>query len=308
MKGMDKRSGWIALCVLHPKARIFRYETAPSIIKLASNMAISLDINATSYFIMPSNFGWRGVQVTYTVKQLADLAEVSRRTLHYYDRIGLLLPEEVAKNGYRYYGEGSLLRLQQILFYKELGFGLEEIGEILSDPDFDLLRALESHRLRLEERGERLKRLIQTVDRTIMGLKGEIPMDDKGLFEGFEDEQEKKYAQEAVDQWGDEARQSLRKWNDYGREKQATIRAEGEAVYQDMIRLIGSDPGSPKVQAVVARWHRHLGYFYEPSKERLFGLAEMYVEEPRFRATFDRMDPRLAEFMRRAVRVYCENL
>jgi DNA-binding transcriptional MerR regulator len=246
--------------------------------------------------------------LNYTVKQLAQMAGVSRRTLHYYDQIGLLHPEQVAENGYRRYGEASLLRLQQILFYKELGLSLEAIGQVLSDPGFDLLGALERHRAVLVQRGERLRQLIGTVDRTIMSLKGEIPMDDKALFEGFDDEQEKSYAQEAVEKWGDEARRSIRKWNDYSNQKKAVIRAEGEAVYRDMVPLIGSDPGSPDVQAVVARWHEHLRYFYEPSREWLLGLAEMYVEDPRFRATFDSRHPQLAEFMLQAVGIYCKSL
>ncbi|HEX7975780.1 MAG TPA: MerR family transcriptional regulator [Anaerolineales bacterium] len=96
----------------------------------------------------------------YTVKQLSGLAGVSARTLHYYDEIGLLHPEQVGQNGYRYYGEGSLLRLQQILFYKELDLSLQEIREILDQPDFDLVRALESHRTALQRRQRRLDRLI----------------------------------------------------------------------------------------------------------------------------------------------------
>ncbi len=246
--------------------------------------------------------------MSYTVKQLAGLARVSRRTLHYYDQIGLLEPERIGQNGYRYYGESSLYRLQQILFFRELGFRLEEIGAILSRPDFDLVEALEKHRQALLERRERVERLIQTVERTIMSLKGELPMNDKVLFEGFEDEQEKQWSREAVARWGDEARFSVRKWNAYGKEKQSEIRAEGDAIYHDLAGLVGSDPASPAVQQIVARWHQHLRYFYEPSKERMLGLAEMYVESPEFRANFDKIHPELASFLRRAIRIYAANL
>jgi len=103
----------------------------------------------------------------YTVKQLADLAGVSRRTLHYYDQIGLLVPSSRRDNGYRLYGDGALLKLQQILFFRELGFGLEEINKILSKPDFDAIEALESHKGLLAKKAERLNELLETVDKTI---------------------------------------------------------------------------------------------------------------------------------------------
>ena len=109
----------------------------------------------------------------YTVKQLAELANVTNRTLHYYDQIGLLLPASYGDNGYRYYDENAVFRLQQILFFRELGFSLEQIHAILEGPDFDLLRALENHKLALQGKTERINRLIDTVDKTIfVGLTG----------------------------------------------------------------------------------------------------------------------------------------
>src|SRR5438552_16696386 len=115
-----------------------------------------------------------------TVKRLSKLAGVSVRTLHFYDEIGLLRPGRVGViNGYRYYGQAALLRLQQILYYKELGLSLEEIAEVLDQPGFDVATALEAHRRALEQRLGRLRRLIDTVDRTIAYLKGETTMDNK---------------------------------------------------------------------------------------------------------------------------------
>jgi DNA-binding transcriptional MerR regulator len=240
--------------------------------------------------------------MTYTVKQLAELACVSRRTLRYYDQIGLLSPEQVGANGYRYYGERSLYRLQQILFFRELGISLEEIGVILDRSEFHLLQALEAHRAGLLEKRKRMDTLIGTLERTIAGLKGEITMDDRELFEGFDDAQEKAWSQEAVDRWGDEARTSVRKWNTY------SIRAENTAIYQDLAAHIGEDPSSPAVQQIIARWYHHLRYFYEPSKERMLGLADMYVDDPRFRTTFDQIHPALAEFLRHAIQTYVKRI
>ena len=109
----------------------------------------------------------------FTVKQLSSLAGVTPRTLHHYDQIGLLKPSQVGENGYRYYGEESLLRLQQILFYRELDLPLDEIRKIMGRRDFDALAALENHKQELEKRIESLLGLIETVDNTILHLKGQ---------------------------------------------------------------------------------------------------------------------------------------
>jgi MerR family transcriptional regulator, thiopeptide resistance regulator len=110
----------------------------------------------------------------YTVKQLSNLAGVSVRTLHYYDEIGLLKPASVGQNGYRYYQDGDLFRLQQILFFREMDLGLLQIKEIVDHPDFDLVAALREHRHALQAKIDRMQTLIHTVDSTIMHLVGEI--------------------------------------------------------------------------------------------------------------------------------------
>ncbi|NTU81339.1 MAG: MerR family transcriptional regulator [Chloroflexales bacterium] len=135
--------------------------------------------------------------MTYTVKQLATLAGISVRTLHFYDAIGLLRPAQVGVNGYRSYDEAAVLRLQQILFYKELGLSLDAIRAVLDDPGFELLSALESHRQALQHRLRRLQHLIATVDRTIAHLKGEASMEPKDIFAGFSNEVQAEYAQQA---------------------------------------------------------------------------------------------------------------
>lgn len=122
----------------------------------------------------------------YKVKEVADLAGVSVRTLHHYDEIGLLTPESVTTAGYRLYSERELERLQQILFFKEIGFPLQEIKTILDSPGFDRERALIAHRELLIEKKKRLEDLINTVDKTIDAVKGGIVMDKKDMFEGFD--------------------------------------------------------------------------------------------------------------------------
>ncbi len=244
----------------------------------------------------------------YTVKQLSTLAGVSARTLHFYDQIGLLKPESVGANGYRYYGERSLLSLQQILFYRELGFSLDEIRTILGRPDFDVKAALESHRKSLQGRVERLNRLIRTVDDTLLHLKGKKEMSQKQLFEAFSDEEQEKYAKEA-EQMYDPAivRASNKKWKAYTAEEKRRIGEEGNAVYTDLLAAMPKGADSPEVQACVARWHRHLEYFWSPNDDQLLGLADLYNQDPRFKANYDRIDPRRAGFLREAVKVYMKN-
>ena len=135
------------------------------------------------------------------IKEFGKLMKVSVRTLHHYDAIGLLKPSHVGDNGYRYYGDESLLRLQQILFYRELDLPLEDIKGIMGRHDFDVLGALESHKDALQERIERLNTLLSTVDHTIYHLKGKTKMNPKGLFEGFSEEEQEKLAEEAAQKW-----------------------------------------------------------------------------------------------------------
>jgi MerR family transcriptional regulator, thiopeptide resistance regulator len=243
----------------------------------------------------------------YTVKQLADLAGVSIRTLHYYDEIGLLKPASYGENGYRYYDEPDVLRLQQILFFRELDFSLDDIKDILDRPEFDVLRTLEGHRQALEQKVTRLNRLINTVDNTISHLKGELEMSQKGLFEGFTEEKQKEYEQQARHRYGDaEVQESTERWNRYTQEKKEKIKAEGEAVYRDILANMDNGYDSPEVQQAIARWRQHLRYFYEPSYERLMGLAQLYREDPDFVATYQKMHPDMPQFLYKAIEFYCK--
>ena len=244
----------------------------------------------------------------FTVKQLSKLAGVTPRTLRHYDAIGLLKPSRVGDNGYRYYGEESLLRLQQILFYRELDIPLEDIKKIMGRRDFDVLGALQSHKEALRKQVTRLNRLISTVDNTINHLRGNTTMSDKAYFEGFSEEEQEKYAAEAEQLYDAESvRESNRKWKAYSKEKKESILAEGKDIYTDMIAAMPKGANSPEVQAIVERWRRHMDYFWTPNLDQLLALANGYSEEPRFKANFDKMHPRLAEFMHEAVQVYVAN-
>ena len=244
----------------------------------------------------------------FTVKQLSNMAGITPRTLHYYDEIGLLKPSRVGANGYRYYEEEALLRLQQILLYRELDMPLDDIKEIMGHREFDVLGALQNHKQELGKRIARLERLIATVDRTIDHVKGNNAMSEKQLFDVFNEEQQAEYEKEAMQMYDPETvKASNKKWRSSTTAEKQRIGEEGNAVYQDLIQAMPKGAGSPEAQACVERWRKHMEYFWVPNDEQLLGLANHYNDDPRFKANFDKVHPDLAAFMRSAVSVYVEN-
>ncbi|MGD0878393.1 MAG: MerR family transcriptional regulator [Anaerolineales bacterium] len=243
--------------------------------------------------------------MSYTVKQLSKLAGVSVRTLHYYDEIELLKPDAIRTNGYREYGEEAVLKLQQIMFYRELDFSLEEIKALVSHPGFDSVAALERHRMSLQGQARRLERLIQTVDNTILHTKGLKEMSQKQMFEAFSEDDQEKYAREAEKIYDPAiVKESNRRFKSLSTAEKLLIFDEGNQIYADMGAAITKGADSPEVQAIVERWRKYIDHFWTPNIEQLKGLAEIYNSDTRFKTNFDRIDPRLAEFMREAVRIY----
>lgn len=242
----------------------------------------------------------------YTIKELADLAGTTTRTLRYYDEIELLNPAYTGDNGYRYYDQGSLLRLQQILFFRELDVPLKDIHLIMNSPDFNLLKGLEKHRLSLQVRARRLYRLIETVDQTINNLKGDIKMNAKEYFEGFDETQ---YEEEARERWGSTSQyaESQKKWSSYSEEQKAAIKAEGEALTRRMVsENPNAAPDDPDVQAAIGEYQAYINkYFYACDTDRLRGLAEIWVHDPRFANNYEKVREGGAEFVREAVNIYC---
>ena len=247
--------------------------------------------------------------MTYTVKQLSDLAGVSARTLHFYDQIGLLKPSAHGENGYRYYGEEALLRLQQILFFKELDFSLAEIQEIVDRPGFDVVRALGAHRRLLEERALRLKRLIHTVDKTILHLKGETDMSDNEYYEGFSEEKQKEYSQEARERWGEAVvQESENRWNRLTPEQKAAKQAEGDAITRAIVAHMAEGPAGPEVQRLIGRMHEGMQFYYDCTYDIFQGLGHMYNEDERFRSMYEKVyHPDLPGFLEQAITYYCEH-
>lgn len=241
----------------------------------------------------------------YTVKELAELAGVSTRTLRYYDSIGLLPASRADRNNEeRCYDRAALLRLQQILFYRELGFRLDEIRTLLDAPDYDLLRALRRQRELLEERRGHIDALLRTIENTLDHLEGRADMSDERFFEGFDNSQ---YEEEARRRWGAEVvDESTRRWNARSPDEQKRILAEQEDIFATVLDAMDEGPGGARVQAAIARLHENVNMFWDCGDEAFRGLGDLYVTDPRFRATFARMDERMPEFLQQAMSLYCD--
>lgn len=242
------------------------------------------------------------------VKEVADIVGISVRTLHHYDEIGLLRPERTNESGYRLYSDDDLETLQQILFFKELGFPLKRIKEILGSPLFDRQEALELHRKMLLEKRHRLDRMIATVDRTIQHTKGEIEMGSKERFEGF-DFSHNPYEQEARERWGsDTVDQANAKVANMSKDEQEVLSQAFNAIYRKLADLRHIPPASAEAQAAIKEWYDFLNsnhdYLYTPDAFK--GLGQLYVDDDRFTKNIDQFGEGLAKFMCEAMAVFAD--
>ncbi|HWI61065.1 MAG TPA: MerR family transcriptional regulator [Symbiobacteriaceae bacterium] len=246
--------------------------------------------------------------MAYTVKAVAELAGISIRTLHHYDEIGLLKPAQTSASGYRLYTDSDLERLQQVLFFKELDFGLTEIRAIVDSPDFDRRQALLQHRELLLQKRDRVKKLIESVDKTLNAMERGISMEKKDMFEGFDHSQ---YEQEAEQRWGqsEEYKESARRTKKYTKADWDQIKQEGAEVYEGLVSVMDRDPADPEVQEWVRRHHEQINkWFYKCSLEIYRNLGIMYVADERFTANIDKYAPGLSVFLRDAMAAYCDRL
>ena len=245
---------------------------------------------------------------TYTVGQLANVAGVSIRTLHHYDAIGLLSPSERTQGGYRVYRHADLEDLQQILLYRELDMPLDAIGRLMLDPTFDRRAALVAQRAKLAGRARRLSAILAAIDAALDALITGETMNDTDMFEVFGDFEPKIYEAEVKERWGetDAYAESARRTARYTKDDWKAIKAEGGAVTAALGERLaaGAQPGDADVQVLVDRHREQISrWFYPCSIEMQANLGEMYVADPRFAATYDKVQPGLAVFLRDAIRV-----
>ena len=237
------------------------------------------------------------------IKEFAEFTGVSVRTLHYYDEIGLLRPAFVDRStGYRFYDEHSVLRMQEILFYRELDFPLKSIGEILSSQDYDKTKALEDQKKLLTLKKERLERLISAIDGA---MKGETVM---GAFENSQFEQ---YKQEAKERWSntDAYREQAEKTKNYSKEKWQSATDGMNTVFAEFADCMkeGRTAVSDEAQAIVEKLQKHItDNYYTCTKEILAGLGQMYVLDERFKTNIDQNGEGTAAFASEAIRIYCK--
>ncbi|MBO0961907.1 MerR family transcriptional regulator [Neobacillus sp. MM2021_6] len=247
----------------------------------------------------------------YTVQKLAHLAGISTRTLRYYDEIDILKPARINSSGYRIYGLAEVDRLQQILFYRELGVSLDSIKGIITAPSFDGAAALREHREKLLEKKSQLELLIANVDKTIALNEGRINMSNKEKFEGFKkkmiDDNEKKYGKEIRDKYGDDTVDaSNAKVMNMTQEQHDEVTALAEQLKQTLAEAFKTGDPAGKLAQEAADLHRQwLCYYWkEYSKEAHAGLAQMYVDDERFTLYYDQEQPGTAEFLRDAIHIY----
>jgi MerR family transcriptional regulator, thiopeptide resistance regulator len=243
----------------------------------------------------------------YTVKQLAKKAGVTVRTLHYYDEIGVLKPSFMKENGYRYYEEKELQKLQQILFFRELEFPLDDIIQMMNTPEYHTLEALADQRKLLEMKRRRLDGLLNTIDQTMRKLKEGEMMSSEDLFASFTNSQIEQYKEEVQAKWGKTHayKQSVERTKQWTKKDFERIKEEGQAITLSLSKLVDQGAASAEVQGHIERHFQHINQFYDCSYEMYRNLGNMYSEDQRFAENYNKVAPHLAEFMRDAIMYFC---
>lgn len=241
--------------------------------------------------------------MVFTVSQMAEISGVSVRTLHFYDEEGLLKPAYVGDNGYRYYERAQLLKLQQILFFRELKFELKEIRKILGRSGFDQLAALGAHKRILEKELARIRRLIRTIDRTVEHVNGQKAMKDKEMFYGFSLVNRGKGTESYFD--AETVVLERVKKTDIPREE---ILEKTYDLFRKFVKCIGKGlkPSSAEVQKLVGEHYAYVRQFHTEPEKVYPALAQLYSEHPEFRKQMEPFHQGLPDFLSEAMKIYSE--
>lgn len=248
----------------------------------------------------------------YKISDVAKMSKITVRTLHYYDELGILKPL-VDENGYRLYSDKDIIRLQQILFFRELDFSLKEIKSILESPNFNRKKALLSHKEFLIEKKKRIENIINTVDLSLQEIEGEIDMKKEEMFNGFSmkeiNEHKKKYANEVKAKYGESTayKESEIKTSKYNKEEWDEIMKEANDIYVQLASYIDQEAAGEEVQEIIEKWRDHITKnYYNCTLEIFEGLAELYVSDNRFTKNIDKFGEGLAEFLSKGIKIYCK--
>ncbi|HZM77200.1 MAG TPA: MerR family transcriptional regulator [Candidatus Limnocylindrales bacterium] len=244
--------------------------------------------------------------MSYTVGKLARLAGITVRTLHHYDEIGLLSPSDRSGAGYRRYDDADLERLQQIMYYRELGFPLEEIAEIVDDPATDAASHLRRQHELLSERAAKLQKMINAIEFAMEASKVGINLSPEERFEVFGNFNPDDYAEEVQQRWGgtDAYQESARRVSRYTKADWQAIKEQGQDWGRRIVAVMesGAAADSPQAKELAEEHRQHISqWFYECSYEIQTGLAEMYLADERFMATYEAIKPGLTVFLHDAI-------
>lgn len=239
-----------------------------------------------------------------TINEVSKLTGITIRALHYYDEIGLLSPANYTDAKYRLYSNEELKKLQQIMFFKEIGFELKKIKEIVTAPYYDSQDSLKKHRQMLLVKKNRLEELIELVDKTLNG--------ENASFNAFDNSEvialQEQYYEEVLSRWGNT--KEFEQFNEKNKKMKVNEWGELEEkvkeIFTEMASYINDSPSKPEVQKLIARWQEFITEnFYDCSNEILRCLGEMYVGDERFTKFFNSIHDNLAEFVNEAIKVYC---
>lgn len=241
-----------------------------------------------------------------TIGAVARLAGVTVRTLHHYDRVGLVVPDERTAAGYRLYGRRHVERLQEVLFFRELGFGLEEIRRIVGEPSYRREAALARQRALLAERASHLFDVITAIDTALNAERTGVKMTNEEMLEVFGGFDPSQYEEEVKQRWGDSEayRSSARRTFRYTKEDWERIKQEGAEINDAFLALMraGVPATSPDAGQVAERHRAHISrWFYECTPEIHAGLGQLYLADQRFTEGIDRAGPGLAAYMSEAI-------
>lgn len=239
--------------------------------------------------------------MAWTVGEVAKLARVSVRTLHHYDTIGLLDPSDRSESGYRLYDMRDLERLQQVLFFRELGFGLDEIRAVMLDPGFDRAEALRAQRSLLADKARRTEAMLAKIDEALDAMDEGVTMDENDMFEVFGDFDPKQYEDEVKERWGetDAYKESMRRTKRFTKDDWKRVTAEQAAAMEALAEAYraGAAPSDASAQEAAERHRSAIENFYPCSREMHAGLGRMYVADPRFAANYEKLAEGLTQWV-----------
>ena len=241
--------------------------------------------------------------------EVSEITGISVRTLHHYDAMGLLCPGRNPENGYREYAAEDIDKLQQILFFKECGFPLAKIKELLNRPDFDTAKAFDIQKKYLLNEKKRIDSMLKTLEKSIQNMKGELEMSEKEKFNGF-DFTSNPYEEEARRLWGDE---KIDQNNAYiaglSNEEQKAIAKGMDDLFMNLSKVRMESPGSAIAQKAIAEMYHHFNanFGYQYSLEAFAGVGQLYITDERFTKNIDKYGEGLSKFLAEAMAIYTEN-